>query len=247
LGKHWADQTNSLQLGDHHRDAPEGGGNRSSIVSKVRALSLEQIAKFRLQFAGAAITFRHVAFEARGHRPDESIRRGWRAGGVDLDDMSDQSWVIRDPVADGDTSTRPGKAPHLLGDVVRPVRKHGAKNANDMVKTAFIQLPQIGCVANLKPAICELFPGCSSVAGSEKIAGDVDAERVGPKPGRGQSSGSIAASRIQNLEPSCDSERFDERFATFSVALCDAYKIAHFPKRFVRIHRCLPRLHSGFL
>ena len=75
---------------------------------------------------------------------------------------------------------------------------------------------------------------------SNEVAGDVDAQYVGPKPRRRQRRRPVAASEIQNLEPVGDSQRPDERLAALPHALRDASEVALLPECLVRIRSHRP-------
>src|SRR5438046_8919157 len=69
-----------------------------------------------------------------------------------------------------------------------------------------------------------------------EVCCNIDAQHVRSEFRRWQCRGAIAASKIQDLQPFCDSKSLDERLSAFPHTLGDARKVAFFPKCFVWIH-----------
>ena len=77
------------------------------------------------------------------------------------------------------------------------------------------------------------------VSSLNEVCCNIDAQHVRSEFRRWQCRGAIAASKIQNLQPFCDSKSLDERLSAFPHALGDARKVAFFPKCFVWIHNVI--------
>jgi len=75
-------------------------------------------------------------------------------------------------------------------------------------------------------------------AGLDQIAGDIDAQDVGAKPGFRHGGRAVAAAQIEHLESGRDPERRDEGFSAPPHRLGDACEVALFPQRVVRIDGC---------
>src|SRR5262249_25465737 len=178
----------------------------------------------------------HIALDPPRHGADEALRQWRRGSGADFQDLRHQCRIVWNPVPHHDPASGPGHAYHLLGDIKRLGREHGAKDAHHPVKALILQLVQIRCIAFLKPAVRKALLPCTLVSRFDKVARDIDAQHVGSESRRWYCSRPIAASKSQNIEPFGHAESLDERLSTLSHGFRNAREIAFFPKRFVGIH-----------
>ena len=115
-------------------------------------------------------------------------------------------------------------------------RKHRAKNADDEIKAIVGEFAQVGGVAFLKPDVRQPEFARAVIASRYEIARDIDAQHIRTQFGGGNSGRSVAAAKVQYLEPFGYAEFCDQAFAAVAHARSDAREVAFFPECLVRIH-----------
>ena len=179
----------------------------------------------------------HVVLHAPRHGADEAVRRRWRIGGADLQDLCHQRRIVGDPVSHDDPATRPRHPYELLGYLEGPRSEHRPEHADAEVEAVILEPLQVRGVALLESAVGETKALCSFVARRDEIARDVDTQDLGPEPRRRQCRGPVTASEVQDLQTAGDSQALDECLAARSHALGDASEVALLPERLVSVHR----------
>ena len=120
-----------------------------------------------------------------------------------------QRRIAGNPVAHHDPAARLCDPHHFLGHVEGPGRKHRSKNADDKIEAVISDPGKIGRIALLKPHVRQAELPCAQVACGHQVAGDIDAQYIGPAFRRRNRGRSIAASQVQNLHALHNSEFCD--------------------------------------
>jgi hypothetical protein len=89
----------------------------------------------------------------------------------------------------------------------------------------------------LEPAVGQAQRCGSSVAGSDEVAGDVDAEYVRAELRSGHRRGHVAGPEVKDVEAGGDPDLIDVPFAAGAHGRRDPGEVALLPQRFVRVHR----------
>ena len=150
-------------------------------------------------------------------------------GAADLEDLRDEGRIARDPVAHHDTSAGLRDADHLLRDIERARREHGAEDGDHEVEAVRLQSAQIAGVALGEPAIREPEFLCAPVAARDEVRGDVDAQYLSAEPGGRDGRCAFAASEIKDPHLGADPETSHQRFAAAAHRRRDLREVALLP------------------
>jgi len=172
-----------------------------------------------------------------GHRAHEARGRRRRVRRADAQDFRDERRIAWDPVAHHDATARTRHAHHLLGDLERLRRKHGAEYAHDQIEALVLEFGEVAGVASTEPQVVQSLRFRSAVAGCDQILRDIDAEHVCAEASRRDRRRSVTATKVQDLEPFFDTKPADECVAAVAHRRCNPRKIALFPQCLIRIHR----------
>ena len=129
-------------------------------------------------------TFDDVLLDSPGHGADETIRRGWRVRGGNLQNLGDERRIVGNPVSHDDPTARPRHADELLGHIEGFRREHRPEDADDEVEAVILEIMQIRRVAFLEPEVGDAQALSPPVAGRYQVASDVDTQHIRPEPGR---------------------------------------------------------------
>src|SRR5262245_35795238 len=95
-----------------------------------RPLKLDLIGSY----PGSLEAFAHQSFVAPVHGADKTLRWRGRIGAADLQDLSNERRISRNPIGHDDAPATPGDPDHLAGDVERSWSEHRAEDADDKVE-----------------------------------------------------------------------------------------------------------------
>jgi hypothetical protein len=145
------------------------------------------------------------------------------------------------------TTRPPGRVTrnHRLGHIEWPGREHRPEDADDEIEAPVLESAQIRRVALLEPAVVEAELLRSRISGGDEVAGDIDAQDIGPELGRRNRCGAVTATEIQHPHPLADVQIADERLSTLPHGRRDASEVALLPQRLVRIHHALSPVDLG--
>src|SRR5204863_6533486 len=94
-------------------------------------------------------------------------------------------------------------------------------------------------VAFLKPAVSQPLLRGPPIPSLHQVARDIDAEHVRSQSRRRNRGGAIAASEIQDSEPSGDSKLPHQCLSTVAHRVSNTREVAFFPEGLVRIQRSI--------